>query len=98
VPPPWCALPLGRSAQGLCELAGNGDWEWVLDTLRTDPFGPEFGLDPIFDLQPGGLAIRRGGGHYLSPLVNSARARNSTYRDLATIGFRCVMPAVALEP
>ncbi|MBU0553217.1 formylglycine-generating enzyme family protein [Myxococcota bacterium] len=64
---PVCSLPLGNTAQGLCDMAGNA-WEWVSDDYRKG-YGPNakrtgeksFRGGGIYDPAKGQRAANRGG-------------------------------------
>ncbi|MDE0883060.1 MAG: DUF4215 domain-containing protein, partial [Myxococcota bacterium] len=94
---PACSMPSGRSAQGICELAGNTGFEWVLDGFNSS--GPAAAdINPVHRLSAYDSAYRRGGS--FSNVRDYARAnlRSNCPRDYAPGGFRCVWSVVAPEP
>ncbi len=100
LPDPVCSHPLGNTAQGLCDMAGNV-WEWVEDAWSssgyagapTDGSAPETGAPSGPDGQP---RVERGGG-FNDGVTDVLR---NVYRDhlgqLAagfTLGIRCARSA-----
>ena len=85
---PVCSRPKGRSAQGLCDLAGNV-WEWVEDwygaygaEAQTNPGGPAEGEYRL--LRGGSFASRSGN------LRSAFRGRGRPGGRSRVNGFRCV--------
>jgi cysteine-rich repeat protein len=95
---PACSMPSGRSAQGICELAGNADMEWVLDGLN-GPGPVAADINPVHRLSAYDSAYRRGGSFSNIRFFARANDRNgSSPRADAASGFRCVWSVVAPEP
>ena len=84
---PACSFPLGVSAAGICDLAGNV-WEWVADAYA------RYGTSGASEGAPGGeppLRVVRGGSW-----MNPARGLRTTNRSVYVpsyrhpkVGFRC---------
>ena len=92
---PVCSLRQGRTAQGLCDMAGNV-WEWVGDrygdypsTAQTNPMGPSEGIIRVF----------RGGAFTFDHVSARATFRGGLGSKMQNsgIGFRVVRSIPALE-
>ncbi len=83
---PVCSFPLGASAHGLCDLAGNV-WEWVADryaSYRGGAAAPEAAGDEL-------LRVVRGGS-WMNPARVLRTTNRSTYVPTyrhPKVGFRC---------
>ena len=90
---PTCSRPLGNSADGLCDLAGNV-WEWVSDCWHLGYVGaPADGSAwSTACKDPGRMVVR--GSSFLNGTVDNLRAASRDSSPAAeayhSIGFRCV--------
>ncbi|MBI3297619.1 MAG: SUMF1/EgtB/PvdO family nonheme iron enzyme [Elusimicrobia bacterium] len=87
---PVCSKPLGMTAQGVCDMAGNV-WEWVADAYHPSYSGaPEDG--GIWGGGPDSLRVYRGGSWVGSGALARSRFRFAVDAGAASnsLGFRPV--------